>query len=222
MSSDIINKIKKLLALAGDKGATEDEAATALRMAQGLMLKHRIEESALAQHSPALAKMLHKSIPLQKHELLLVSAAAVLFGCTVLVYDKGKAGYAFFGRPDNCEAATETLSFLCSQVERLYKSDLKSGMTKAARAEYRKTYKWACSARVEARARALVTNPQAMAQSIGSTALVVRSHYEKLLQEAKEIMPTCSSMKLKGSYGSGTNQGTSAGDNVRLRKEIGQ
>lgn len=222
MSSDIINKIKKLLTLATDKGATEDEAATALRMAQGLMLKHQIEQATVTAHSPALAKMLSKPHPLQKHELQLASAAAILFGCTVIVYDKGKAGYAFFGRPDNCEAAQETLLFLCNQIERLYKSDLASGLTKAMRAEYRRTYKWACSVRVAQRAHHMVTNPQTMASSIGSTALVIRSHYEHLLEEARSIMPNnTKTMKMQGSYGSGTAQGTVAGNNVRLRKELG-
>lgn len=219
--NNIVEKIKKLLTLAADKAATEDEAATALRMAQGLMLKHQIDEAQVTAHSPQLAKALHKKHPLQKHELTLAAAAAYLFGCTVLVYDKGKSGYSFYGRPDNCEAASETLLFLCNQVERLYKANLSSGLTKAMRAEYRRTFKWACASRVHTRARDLVNNPQAMAKSIGSTALVVSGHYKNLLAEAEAAMPLAKAMKMSGSYGSGSADGHAAGDHVRLRKEIG-
>lgn len=219
MSSDIINKIRKLLALAADKAATEDEAATALRMAQGLMLKHQIEESALGV-TKEQAKELRKLHPLQRHELMLASAAAILFGCTTLVYDNGKAGYAFYGRSDNAEAASETLLFLCNQVERLYKQALTPGLTKAMRAEYRRTFKFACASRVAQRAQSLMANPQALAVTAGSTALVVQSHYKTLLQEAQSVMPGYKTMKIRGTFGSGTADGTSAGDHVRLRKEL--
>lgn len=217
--SDITDKIKKLLALAADKAATEDEAATALRMAQGLMLKHQISEREL-NLTTAVAKALHKKHPLQKHELLLVTAAATLFGCTALVYDKGREGYSFYGRPDNCEAAADTLLFLCNQIERLYKTALEPGLTKAMRAEYRRTFKWACSSRVCERASELVRNPQSVAKSIGSTALVVRSHYESLIKEAEEIMPKTKAMKLSSRYGSGSAEGLAAGNQVKLRKEL--
>lgn len=217
--SDIVNKIKKLLALAADKAATEDEAATAMRMAQGLMLKHQIEESAL-NVTQAQAKELRKLHPLQRHELLLASAAATLFGCTTLVYDTGKAGYAFFGRPDNCEAASETLLFLCNQVERLYKQNLTAGLTKQMRAEYRRTFKFACASRVAQRARELMASPQRMAIEAGSTSLVVQSHFKTLLEEAQKIMPLYKESRISGSFGSGTSDGRRAGDAVKLRKEL--
>lgn len=45
MSDRIIDKIKKLLALAADPGAAPNEAETARRQAEALMAKHRIEEA---------------------------------------------------------------------------------------------------------------------------------------------------------------------------------
>lgn len=220
--SDIVNKIKKLLTLAADKAATEDEAATALRMAQGLMLKHQIEEAEL-NVTKEQARELRKFHPLQKHELVLCFAAAQLFGCESLVYDRGKAGYAFYGRPDNCEAAGETLLWLCNQVERLYKANLTPGLTKAMRAEYRRTFKFACASRVSQRVRDLMANPQRMAVSAGSTALVVQSHFKNLLAEAREIMPKTGvrSLNISASHGSGTDDGRRAGDQVKLRRELG-
>jgi hypothetical protein len=56
----IKQKILKLLNLANDKGATEDEAATAMRMAMGLMTRHGIEQSQLGSGLvPSRAKMGH-------------------------------------------------------------------------------------------------------------------------------------------------------------------
>lgn len=217
--SDIVNKIKKLLALAGDKAATEDEAATALRMAQGLMLKHQLSEKDLTL-TEAQAKELRKKHPLQKHELALVFAAARLFGCEGLVYNRGAAGYSFFGRPENCEAAGETLLFLCSQVERLYKANLSPGLTKKMRAEYRRTFKFACSSRVAQRSIEIMRDTKAMASAAGSTALVVRSHYEHLIEEAKKIMPEYKELKVTSHSGSGTKDGRRAGNEVRLRREL--
>src|SRR5688500_9369454 len=41
--SEIIDRVRKLLALAKDKGASEHEAATAMAMASRLMMQHHID-----------------------------------------------------------------------------------------------------------------------------------------------------------------------------------
>lgn len=46
----ILEKVKKLLALANDAGATEGERENALRMAHGLLAKHNLDMADLQQH----------------------------------------------------------------------------------------------------------------------------------------------------------------------------
>jgi hypothetical protein len=46
----ILEKVKKLLALANDKGATEGERDNALRMAHGMLAKHNLDMSDLHRH----------------------------------------------------------------------------------------------------------------------------------------------------------------------------
>lgn len=45
MSEKILDRIRKLLRLASDKGATQEEAESALLMAQRLMVEHGLNES---------------------------------------------------------------------------------------------------------------------------------------------------------------------------------
>lgn len=50
MSHPILDKVKKLLALANDAGASEGERDNALRMAHGLLAKHNLDMNDLQQH----------------------------------------------------------------------------------------------------------------------------------------------------------------------------
>ena len=47
---NILNKVKKLLALANDSGASEGERDNALRMAHGLLAKHNLDMLDLTRH----------------------------------------------------------------------------------------------------------------------------------------------------------------------------
>lgn len=226
MSEDIKRKIAKLLALAADKGASEDEAATAMRMASGLMMRYGIAQDDIkGPEQPKAKRGKHLHARFEKYQVTLANAAGYLFGCRVIFYDMGKAGILFVGRPENIDAAEMTMMWLTQQVERFYKEALPKGITQQSRSEYRKTFKWAASCRVEKRVMDLVAEMQrsnvAAQSATGSTALVVQGHFKQLLAEVEDEMKGVQTKSLQQKFGSGTFDGQDAGDRVKLRQELG-
>lgn len=224
--TEIRSKIEKLLRLASDRGATEDEAATAMRLAAGLMARHGIEVK-LEDEKPTVAVTRHAKTALRDYELQLAGASADLYGCTIVVWDKGRLGVEFVGRSDNIDAAEQTMIFLQQQVEALYKEALPRGLTQAERAEFRRTFKFACAMRVRQRARQIVadlqTSEAAAQAATGSTALVVLSHFETLRRENEVALANFSLKPRRAvvrAMGSGTAAGRAAGDRVQLARRV--
>ena len=226
----ILDKIKKLLAVANDKGATEDEAATAMRLASGMMAKHGIRHEDIPATGETPKATRRRSMQqLRPYEVDAYQAAGVLYGCDLVMYDRGKAGIEFIGRPMNIEAAEMTAQWLMQQIERFYKEALPRGLSVAARAEFRRTFKQACASRIVTRAFKIMADvkrdDKTAMEFSGSTALVVVNHFALLHQENRSVM---NEMALRVSrsrpkkLGSGTIAGWAAGDRVKLRQEIKQ
>lgn len=227
MSSPIHDKIKKLFALAADKGASEDEAATAMRLAMGLMAKHGIEQSDLpSDEIPRTKRGNVMKFKFEKHQVVIANAAAYLYGCRIIFYDMGKSGLQIVGRPENIDATEATMTYLFRQVEALYKENLPRGLTQSQRSEYRKTFKFACACRVEQRARDLwremCENETAARAATGKNALVVANHFKQLVTEANDELKDVKARTIKQKMGSGTLDGTAAGDQVKLRQELNE
>lgn len=240
----IKQKITKLLAMAATgSGATEDEAATAMKMAMALMARHGIEQSELggvqiqAKFSSRVRTREQKkgsrdTAAMLPHQVSLASAAGCLYGCKALFYDRGKQGFVFVGRNDNMDAAEITLFWLIRQVDELYKTATAQKFAgldtaheyRSQHAEFRATFKQACSDRVWSRALALMQNPTLLAQATGRTELVVKDYFEKLAAEAEQAIVqqqgVVKAMHTKRRWGNGTSAGYAAGDKVQLRKEV--
>lgn len=225
MSSPIHDKIKKLFALAADKGASEDEAATAMRLAMGLMAKHGIEQADLPPDElPRTKRGNVMKFKFEKHQVVVANAAAYLYGCRIIFYDMGKGGLQIVGRPENIDATEATMTFLFRQVEQLYKENLPRGLSQKERSDYRKSFKFACAIRVEQRAIALwkeiCSNEAAAKSATGKNALVVANHFKQLVAEANDELKDVKKKIIQGRMGSGTLDGTAAGDKVKLRQEL--
>lgn len=223
--SDIHNKVKKLLMMTTENGASEEEMATAMRLAAGLMMRHNITQAELGV-TPEQAKRGDKiSAKFEKWQVVLANAAGHLYACRVIFYDNGKGGLLFAGRPENIDAAQATMFYLLTQVETLYKKNLTAGLTQKARGEYRKTFKFACALRVEQRAvrmmEELQSNDAAALQATTHKALVVRGQMLILQDEADQLVSGTKKKQLSQKAGSGTLDGQRAGDQVKLRQELG-
>lgn len=228
MDQNIKERIRKLYALANDKAATEDEAATAMRMASGLMAKHGIALSDIGGEPSKAKKGSKLTEKFDQYEVWLANAAGHLFGCRCITLDGGKQGLYFIGRPDNIEAAEQTLMFLTRQVEAFYKQALRPGLTQKARSEFRRTFKVAAASRVQHRVVDLVREMQssdaAAKGATGSNALVVKGYFDQMFSEADTEMNSIPNLRTQKarSYrtGSGTQAGFAAGNRVKLRQEV--
>jgi hypothetical protein len=182
-----------MLALAGDKrNVSEEETDTAMRMAAAMAAKYGIDLNSLRTADTPKAKVMHKRNreEMTFQQIYAAQAAAIMMGVRFYVYDEGRRGFEFVGRDDLIEMAEQLMFFLMRQVEEIYKASLPKGLSKRDRAEFRRTFKPACSLRVKQRAaeamRDLKTNEGAAKAATGHNALVVAGYYDTLKQEIDE------------------------------------
>lgn len=230
------DKIKKLLALGNDKGATEHEAARALEMAHALMLKYNITIEPDAPEAGVCESPIRGKEHDEMWHRMLAGASCYLYSCKNIVWsdrdcDGGKyfTGFKFVGRADSIDAAWQTFEFLVSQVEALYKINLPAGMTKSERSDYRRSFKYACANRVAHRIHEMMeavkkSDAKAIAMT-GCTALVVVDSIKKQLDDIEQFckenlktktLPAIRSRRI----GAGTGAGRVAGEHVKIHKEV--
>jgi hypothetical protein len=227
MSEAIISKIRKLLAVgAASSGATEAEAESAMNMAAALMAKYNIELPPDAPEAGAIKGMPFDGFDESWH-IQCGAAAGTLYSCAHTVWRRS-GRHSFVGRPDNINACEQTFRFLVNEVERLYKFNLPKGLSKDARAEFRRNFKYACARRLAARAWAIIQelrNSDVKAlEATGSRALVVVASIDQQLAEAAEILEKegVKTMVVRQRMpGFGTQQGRNAGDTVELQRRVG-
>lgn len=226
---DIKLRIAKLLAMGEHSSGNENEQAVAMKLAAKLMLEHGITRDQVAvgvKHEVKAGK--HDTSADKKFMHFSAMAAAKLYGCSVLLFDGGRAGFQFVGRQDNLDAAYVTYELIVQQIERFYKQALPRGLTKADRAEFRRTFKDACAVRVGQRAAKIMEElslPDDTSNAASSRALVVVNHRALLKQEVDSFLATIKLKKPKTiapSRGAGTGLGLQAGDKVKLRQELGR
>jgi Protein of unknown function (DUF2786) len=216
--TEIVEKIRKLLRLSRDKGATENEAAVALAMAQRLMLEHDIKN--VEEHVEVHA-VLGEWMNVDRGELweqYVAGAVAKLYNCRV-VQRTQEGSYRFVGKPDNIEICSDTFLWVCGQVEVLYKETLREyrrKLDKRGRANLRRSFKEACSVRINQRVNEIVAKarndiPAHMALVVIDQSLAAADDLIKHLRPARN-------RKMHG--GIGTQAGMLAGDRVQLQGSV--
>lgn len=224
--SDVLDKIRKLMALAGNN-SNESEAARAMEMASSLMMKHGIEEAQLnvgkkVSHEIGETEIFKDQLAFHR---ILAGAVALLMGCTTYNY-RGIDGVSFVGREDNRNAARELYVYAILQVEQLYKTALPKGLSQGERSKWRKTFKLACSIRVNSRVHEILATQSIPGAGTGSTALVV-CHRDTLTAEIDAYGAT-RGVKVKKpkpvsySHVGAAFAGHFAGNQVELNKGVGQ
>lgn len=228
----IKEKILKLLNVKREHGSSEAEVNFAMAAASKLMLAHGISQSELHQ-SQAVAGRSETTEVDTDWQKVLAHCAGNLFGCMTLFSRSSSSGapvFYYIGRPENHDAAKQTFNYLCDQVERLYKISLPRGMTQRDRANYRRTFKYACANRVYHRADGLIAEMKRGEMTLeghaaGSTALVVQGYFDKLSDEVDEFLKktnmTIRTIQPKVRHaGLGTAAGRSAAESVNLRSTL--
>lgn len=124
----VLSRIKKMLNLANDAGASEGERDNALRMAYATMQKHNIdlataEEHALKGGRPEDVKRERVDAHFVSHHWARIAAQAIaeLFFCEYF-YERnsysGKVQHTFVGRADNAITAAEMAAYIAKSIQR--------------------------------------------------------------------------------------------------------
>lgn len=228
MTSPIVEKIQKLFALANDPAASEGERDNALRMAGALMAKYNIDQAAVHAKAGTKAKITQVEAEADKTWHGWISwGVAHLMGCKTTFNAQGNI--VFYGPLEVIDAAKVTYESIVSQIEMLYKQNLPKGMSQAARANFRRTFKDAAASRVQQRIKEIVANlrtKDAIAQqATGCTALVIARSIDQQLAEIEEWMVTEGGFTRKPQDklsrarrgGLGSSLGRKAGDQVKIQ-----
>ncbi len=219
MSNDILSKIEKLLALAANN-SNENEAAAAMAKASALMTDHGISQSQLHTTELRIADQSGMHETATDWEYLAYRAAARLYGCATIQYDKNQ--FTVVGREEHIDATVMTGKWLGEQIQALYKKDLPKGLGQNERANFRRTYKYSCAVRVYERAGEAIIQ-QIKQGTSGSTALVVSNHFDTLNEENTRKLDQIGVRSLPKQIrkaGLGTAMGRAAGNQVKLRREL--
>lgn len=132
MEEKIIDKIKKLLALANNSAATEGERENALHMAHNLLVKHNLEMKDLQEHEIKENRIFERLETFQMKWCRGVAISiAKLFFCEMFTEGKingTKGRYCFVGKESNATTAALMTEYVISSILRearkLYGSNL--------------------------------------------------------------------------------------------------
>lgn len=218
MTESVARKIKALFNLAKDN-ANAEEADAAMKLAARLMLEYNIKESDLKEKSKVGEGPQHESEDDRWH-MLTANAVAMLYNCRAVWY---RDRLSFVGRKNNTDACDATYPWITSQIEALYKQNLTPGLSKQARALYRREFKIACALRVGNRIGDIMKTIKTEGTQT-STALVVLKKSEELLAEVEQFFESHKVRVVKPRPPKFTSDaagdGYKAGAEVKIQKEI--
>jgi hypothetical protein len=220
----IRDRIRKLLRLARDRGANENEAAVALAAANRLMLEHNIESVGDEDENVRVVRGSRMYVDRDERWEKFVSAAtATLYNCRSMSWSDGS--YAFVGREENVSACEETFVWICEQVDELYKEGLKAfkgkigSLDKSMRADFRRSFKEACASRIYHRVGDIVAANRGNIPAHKALVVIDQSlaAADEMMQ-AEGIRKGRTVSRIRSGFGSGA--GHAAGDAVKLQEGV--
>ena len=225
MTDKIQDKIRKLLAMSRDAGASENEQAQALKHAQRLMLKHginHIDEKGKVDWGKVMEDF--KKKPYQ----LLAQAVGRLYG-TKPIFAHDFKTFRFVGRKEIREVAEMTTHYIADQLDLAYRTNLPKGMTKSERSSWRREFKLSCAYRVASRIdlmiKEITSNDKIAQAELGCKSVVVLNHTKELEMEIGDFLKTFKITKSRKSTtkfhnANAARAGQKAGDKVRINQQI--
>jgi len=215
----IVDKIRKMLRLARDAGATEAEAALAMAKAQQMMLQYNIDNVEEVTEQAAVKGDWHNFEVDKTWQRMLTQAIAEMFNCRV-VWAGNNGSVQFVGKPSNVLVAIETLQWVNDQMQDLYKAARRAdrvrfgSFTKAQSKEYRLTFKEGCCRRIRQRVAEITAHERSKMPT--GTALIV---IDQALAAADELLKGVKKARARTMHlGLGTTAGRMAGDQIKLQQ----
>jgi hypothetical protein len=226
----IIDRIKKLLSLA--TSANQHEAAQAAALAADLMLKHEIEEAALAP-AEAAPEAVEESVldELGRQHVswrgIIAAGLSKAHGCACYgTKEKGIAQTRVVGQPSKVATIRYMYAYLTSETDRLadvaYRDEVlecrKSDVPAPSARGWKNGFRVGCAAEISKRLTAQRKETHAAARIAGqSSALVVVADAERAVERhMRREHPRLRSSSVRTSSRSGVSAGRAAGGNVSL------
>lgn len=120
-TNKIIDRLKKILAIANDAAATEGERDTALKMAYNLMERHNLSMADLPEQAEEKREMADIIISVDKWGRTVAHAMADLFFCKYFFMRTGTTGkdkHVFVGRVSNTATAIAMTEYVLKSIKR--------------------------------------------------------------------------------------------------------
>lgn len=120
MDDKLISRIRKMVALGNDQGATEGERDTAMRMVYSLLAKHNLSLSSLEDKSETRS-INSTHFYGRPWAQMTANAVAQLFFCRLFVRQSGERNmvhYYFVGKESNAVTAMEMSVYLIKSIKR--------------------------------------------------------------------------------------------------------
>jgi hypothetical protein len=227
----VLDRVRKLLALGRDSGATEAERESAMRMAHKLLLKYNIDqgEAEASGQKPEDRTVKHDDYYGRPWARVISMSIAKLFFCEYIYTSATKAKntrHHFIGRESNAITA-------CEMGRWLVESILREGKRRQ-RAEdesniYFRSFATGASVAIYNRVERMIAEASRVETAEPGTALVVANAYVTEASANREVMDNIFNpeKRLKGRRGSsliqtdGAAEGRAFGETVSLNKQVG-
>jgi hypothetical protein len=224
----VLGRVKKMLALANDAGASEGERDNALRMAHATLAKYNLS-MADADNQTTGEKRLMGDIEYAKDspwKRTVANAIASLFFCNLLVtkWGRGRITYHFIGKESNVYTAKAMTQYVCDSI---YKE-----ATRAARSQsdpsYHRSFCKGAAHRVYRRCEEIREQAErSSAQQSSGTALVLASLYQQetlanraLINQMFDKVKSSKSRE-RGANWDAYSAGRAYGDKIGLHTQVG-
>jgi hypothetical protein len=220
----ILNRVRKMLNLANNEGATEGERDNALRMAHGLLAKHNLT-MAMAEDSGQQEQekrdkvgMVYNDYPWARHTAHSISK---LFFCKYFYQNigNGKCAHTYVGRESNAVSARDIAEYVIKSIIKESRKQFKDGSSQ------RSFCKGAADA-IQQRCEELLSKSQQQKEvSSSGTAMVLADHYRnEMAANEKYLAAIGLTLRKKASQergaGFGYHQGKAYGGTVSLNRQI--
>jgi hypothetical protein len=191
----IIEKMRAIMALGKDAGATEGERDAAMHHLTKLMAKHNIDLAEVEGARPMSEQEIMEGHVLEKHEFYgrpwartIVNAAAKLMFCTYFSYDSSKKNMAlhtFCGTPENVAAAVILAKFL---VEGVYSEGSRQARIQDPNhaSAWRRSFGAGAGVKIYQRVKELMAAPAT--EYKGGTALALTSVYQQADERNRMVL----------------------------------
>lgn len=216
----ILNRIKKLMAMTVERGATPEEAATAAAKIQAILFEHNLGIAEAEAHDPRQAKEGYQNI---SWDVPFGSAPAIRWAKTLLHYIArsnfckilvGEDRTCFIvGKPSNVEVVSYMGEAIGRQIHKMCHDQMRRELGSTAKYSYYNAYCLGAVATVNERLEAMAAQQHQV--SAASTAMVACSKGE-LIEAARKFYPKTgksrgSEVRDGGAYGQGRTDGHKVG-----------